>query len=298
MNPETGRNHEYGGKRTKEILDSFLSSFDFGSRLENDPVRFPHRFRARADREAVSFIASCFAYGKVSLFFRVIEAVLERLGPKPAKALARFDAAAEEKRFSGVEYRFNRTRDIVVFLEAVGRAIRERESLCAILVEGYSAGDETVMPAASKFVKTILKYAEDVSQERFSERASAGTRQLMPDPEGGSTCKRLCMWLRWMVRGPDAIDLGLAKQIPASKLVIPLDTHVSRIAKLLGFTRRKDQSLKTAVEITGALKKFDPDDPVKYDFAIAHVGISGFCRRGAEGENCDGCPLFPICGFR
>jgi len=282
---------------TKEILDDFLGAFDFKARLENDPVRFPHRYAGRADREVVSFIASCFAYGKVSLFFRVIEAVLERLGPHPADYLKKFNASAEAGRFAGVEYRFNKTADIVTFLEGVGRALKERKSLTAILLDEYREADRTIMTAASKFVKTLLKYAAGVSAERFSRPVSAGLKQLLPDPEMGSTCKRLCMWLRWIVRGPDEIDLGLAGTIPASKLVIPLDTHISRIAMMLGLTKRKDQSLKTSIEITRALAAFDPEDPVKYDFALCHIGISGFCRRGAEGENCRDCPLLAICNF-
>ncbi|HNY10342.1 MAG TPA: TIGR02757 family protein [Candidatus Wallbacteria bacterium] len=282
-------------KEIKKTLDDYLLKFNFSERLENDPVWFPHKFKNREDIEAVSFIAACFAYGKVSQFFKVIEAILERLGPGPYEALKKFDSTKREEEFAGVEYRFNKSRDILIFLEAVGLALRRHGSLSNILIAEYSATDINVMPAVSALVKMILGYAEAVSYDKFSKALPAGVKQLLPDPDKNSTCKRLCMWLRWIVRGPDKIDLGLVKEIPASKLVIPLDTHIFRISNMLGLTKRTDQSLKTAEDITSKLRELDPSDPLKYDFAICHIGISGFCKKGEEGRNCKSCVLNNIC---
>ncbi len=282
-------------KEVKKTLDDYLLKFDFAGRLKNDPVWFPHQFKAREDIEAVSFIAACFAYGKVSQFFKVIEAVLDRLGPKPCEALKKFDSLKREKDFAGVEYRFNKSLDILIFLEAVGLALRRHGSLSNILISEYDEADINIMPAVSALVKMILGYADAVSYDKFSRSLSAGVKQLLPDPDKNSTCKRLCMWLRWIVRGPDQIDLGLIKEIPASKLVIPLDTHIFRISNMLGLTKRTDQSLKTSEDITSKLRELDPADPLKYDFAICHIGISGFCKKGEEGKNCKSCVLNKIC---
>ncbi|MDP2277151.1 MAG: TIGR02757 family protein [Nitrospirota bacterium] len=113
-----------------------------------------------------------------------------------------------------------------------------------------------------------------------------GLLQFFPSPSKGSACKRMNLFLRWMIRQRD-IDFGIWKGIPENKLVIPLDTHIAKISKCLGFTKRKSQDWKMAVEITDALKKLDSDDPLKYDFAMCHYGISGLC--GPEFNKCDKC---------
>jgi len=114
-----------------------------------------------------------------------------------------------------------------------------------------------------------------------------GMMHFFPTPAKGSACKRMNLFLRWMVRDRD-IDFGIWKGIPKNKLVIPLDTHIARISRCLGFTMRRSADWKAAVEITNALKQFDPDDPVKYDFALCHHGIAGMCAKG-DVRLCTGC---------
>ncbi|MBW2258057.1 MAG: DUF2400 family protein, partial [Deltaproteobacteria bacterium] len=123
-----------------------------------------------------------------------------------------------------------------------------------------------------------------------------GFRTFLPSPTGGSACKRWNMFLRWMVRPPtEGIDLGLWDSLPPSALVVPLDTHVLRIARLVGLTRRRDGSWRTAAEITANLRLLDPDDPVRFDFALAHLGISGACKGRRDEAVCSACPLRPVC---
>jgi len=117
---------------------------------------------------------------------------------------------------------------------------------------------------------------------------------LFPAPVSGSACKRLCMFLRWVVRPVDDIDLGLWRGISTAQLIIPVDTHIQRISGYLGFTRRKSADWRMAREITGALRRFDPLDPVKYDFSLAHLGISAGCD-GADPLTCLSCPIAGIC---
>ncbi|MGC4115865.1 MAG: DUF2400 family protein [Myxococcales bacterium] len=124
-----------------------------------------------------------------------------------------------------------------------------------------------------------------------------GFHHLLPEPERGGACKWLLLLLRWMVRGGpcDPIDLGLWKGVPTSALVIPLDTHVARIALNLGLTRRSDLSWATAEDVTASLRQLDPEDPVRYDFALCHHGMSGACPRRRSKEACGPCRLAPHC---
>jgi uncharacterized protein (TIGR02757 family) len=128
--------------------------------------------------------------------------------------------------------------------------------------------------------KHLTNYGKDIKP--------AGLRQLFPSPLDGSACKRANLFLRWMVRDRD-IDFGIWKGIPKSRLIIPLDTHIARISGCLGLTKRKSRDWKTAVEITESLKRMDPEDPLKYDFALCHHGISGMCSGKKEIMECKGC---------
>jgi uncharacterized protein (TIGR02757 family) len=126
------------------------------------------------------------------------------------------------------------------------------------------------------------------------ERASRSLRHLVPDPRAGSACKRQLLYLRWMVRPADGVDLGLWPLSPA-QLIVPVDTHVHRIAKNLDLTRRNDASWRTAEEITAALREMDPHDPVRYDFALCHLGVSRACPSRRDSDKCAACVLKPVC---
>jgi uncharacterized protein (TIGR02757 family) len=126
-------------------------------------------------------------------------------------------------------------------------------------------------------------------------RGPAGLRHLLPDAAGPGAAKRWNLFLRWMVRGPDAIDLGAWRGVPRSALLVPLDTHVMRVSRCLGLTRRADATWRTAEEITAALRLVDPEDPVRFDFALCHLGMSGACPARSSREACLACPLAQVC---
>jgi uncharacterized protein (TIGR02757 family) len=144
----------------------------------------------------------------------------------------------------------------------------------------------TIGEGLAGFVASLLK--TDASRIYGKDIKPAGLRQLFPSPLDGSACKRSNLFLRWMVRDRD-IDFGIWKGIPKNRLIIPLDTHIARISGCLGFTKRKSQDWKTAVEITESLKRMDPEDPLKYDFALCHHGISGLCKGKKGFSECNGC---------
>jgi len=143
---------------------------------------------------------------------------------------------------------------------------------------------------------TILEALGNQEARRLGLEVTRSFKTFLPKPSSGSACKRWNMFLRWMVRAEDGIDLGVWS-LPASSLVLPLDTHTHRISQYVGLTTRKQANWRTAVEITTRLRQLDADDPVRFDFALAHLGISGGCRRRYRAEICSTCALLPVCRF-
>jgi len=273
-------------KPLKAILDKFYREYDFAKRIRHDPIAFPHRYRNPEDIEVSGFIASCFAYGRVELFKPVVQKLLSLMGAHPHSFLTDFNARKQRKHFA-FKYRFNESDDIICLLFLIHELLKTHSFLGEAFRGHYAREDADTGGAIAGFVEevmsinTSLVYGKDIRP--------SGLTQFLPSPAKGSTCKRMNLFLRWMVRDRD-VDFGLWTTIPKSKLVIPLDTHIARISRCLGFTRRSSADWKTAIEITEALKKLDPKDPLKYDFALCHHGISGLCKSGG-GPGCMECAL-------
>ncbi|MBF0520116.1 MAG: TIGR02757 family protein [Nitrospirae bacterium] len=268
--------------KLKELLDSFYNSFDFKERVLNDPIEFPSLYKTPGDIEVSGLVAASFAYGKVTLFKPVIQKILQKMGLSPHEFLINFDIKTHGKLFSGISYRFNRNEDVLAFLFVIGEILKNYGSVKSLFLENFNG---SIYDSISGFVQ----YALSVNTEPVygNNQKTNGFLQFFPDPAKGSACKRVNMYLRWMVRNKD-IDFGLWPEIPASALVIPLDTHISKVARCLGLTKRKTNDWRAAVEITQALSVFEPLDPLKYDFALCHHGISGNCK-GVGDTECDKC---------
>ena len=172
--------------------------------------------------------------------------------------------------------------------------IEQAGSVEAFFLRGYDANSEDISTALNSYTASVLAldYSAVFGQKEIP--ADSYFRFMFPAPASGSACKRLCMFLRWMVRPADGIDLGLWQHISPAQLIIPVDTHISRICTYLGFTGRKAADWRMAREITAALRLFDPVDPVKYDFSIAHLGISQGCD-GKDSRLCLDCSIAGIC---
>lgn len=274
---------------TKQILDKFYREYDFQERMRHDPVEFPHRYVSFSDIEVVGFVSSCFAYGRVELFRAVLEKIFSKMGASPFEFLAGFNLKKDAKRFAGIKYRFNENEDILCLFFLLQRVLKKNDSLMKAFRLHYSTEDGDIGKGLTGLIGEI--FLGDTSSVYGSNIKPPGLRQFLSSPADGSTCKRANLFLRWVVRDRD-IDLGIWKGIPKNKLIIPLDTHIARISRCLGFTERRSQDWKTAVEITEALKALDPKDPLKYDFALCHHGISGLCR-GKGTDNCKTCALRP-----
>ncbi|MEJ2254477.1 MAG: TIGR02757 family protein [Nitrospirota bacterium] len=273
--------------RLGETLEQLYRTYDFAGRLRHDPIQVPRRYRRAEDAEVAGFIAAALAYGRVGLFLPVIEGILCPLGDRPARSLREMDVPAAARRFEGLAYRFQKERDILAFLHVLSVLLRRYITLKAAFLRHWSPGPQDTGAALMGFMAEAA--AVDTSPVYGSPIRPGGLAYLFPSPRTGSACKRPNLFLRWMVRDRDT-DLGLWTEIPKSRLVIPLDTHIGRVARCLGLTRRRGNDWPAAVEITAALRALDPEDPLKYDFALCHRGIAGLCR-GRDEPACRACAL-------
>ncbi|HEX8948168.1 MAG TPA: TIGR02757 family protein [Dissulfurispiraceae bacterium] len=272
-------------KALKQTLDRLYSTYKFKERIPHDPIEFPHRYSRPEDIEVAGFIASCFAYGRVELFKPVVKGILDAMGESPHDFLSAFRPGKHRHLFRGLKYRFNRNEDIVGLLHVVSTSLGEHGRIEALFMKHFTDGDPDTGKGLAGLTRAL---AEADTAAAYGRNAKPyGFLQFFPSPEKGSACKRMNMFLRWMVRDRD-VDFGIWKGIPKSRLVIPLDTHIARVSKCLGFTKRASQDWKMAIEVTDALKGFDPEDPLKYDFALCHQGIAKVCSKA----RCDGCSLF------
>ncbi len=281
--------------KLKEILDRFYKEYNLKSRIEHDPIEFPHRYKKPEDIEIAGLIASSLSYGKVTLFKPVINKILSITSSNGSlqEFILNFDPSKDSKLFSGIKYRFNSEKDIVSLIYSVKSALIEYGSLKKLFYSVYNSEDKNITNALTGFVKYFMSL--DLSPVYGKKGQSGGMKQFFPSPAEGSACKRLNLYLRWMVRSDDGVDFGIWNKIPPSKLIIPLDTHMARICTHLGLTRLKTTGWKMAEEITDNLKILDPEDPVKYDFVLCHLGISGECPSNKDKEKCDVCSLQDIC---
>jgi len=310
----------------RERLDALVATFDI-STIEPDPLQLVLRYTDPYDQEAAALIAAAFAYGRADIVVRNAGTVLDAMGASPHAYLKTFDAQEALTRFAGFAHRFHKTAELCALLDRMARVIRKYGSLGALFRECYEKRDKDIGPSLARFVNVILTSrvllpacGEKVPEVDEGTVASGAVphpalratlsplsrgeghssekslRYLLTSPDDGSACKRMNLFLRWMVRRT-APDLGIWDFVDPAKLVVPLDTHVHRIATFLGLNRRKSADWKAARAVTDRLAKFNPADPVRYDFAICRLGILDLCSRKRRKENCDVCQLRDVCRF-
>jgi uncharacterized protein (TIGR02757 family) len=300
MNAPRLRAHEV---RVKEALDAVHDRCDVASRLSADPVAFVHRFQAPLDRELIALVAACAAFGNVKAIRAKLQDLLERLGPNPA-ALAQ-DPAALRVALRGWKHRLFRGEDIARLLTGARAVQRADGSLGArfeieLAVARRSRSRDEAPPDGSADYAAVR---EALAAWSDAIRAAGGLRRggrrrgpahLLPDVRAGSGSKRLLLLLRWMVRPSDGVDLGAWRVDPAC-LLMPVDVHIHKLARNLGFTRRRGMSWGTTEEITRALARFAPADPTRYDFSLCHMGMLQRCPSRRDVLRCEGCGVKPVC---
>ncbi len=276
-------------EKLKETLDALYETRS-KAHLANDPLSFCHRFQSPQDQEIAGLIAASFAYGNVKIILRNLEFIFSRIGPSPRKFVEKFEPEPGLRLFTGFKHRFNDGRDLCALLYAMRLMLESAGSIENFFCRGYDPRKDDVSASLAIFTAAVLAFDYSPVFGTPSPPKDSYFSFLFPSPASGSACKRLCMYLRWMVRPADSIDLGAWQNIPPAKLIIPVDAHIQRICRLLGLTARKQADWKMACEITAALRKLSPDDPVKYDFSICHLGISEGCS-GKGSDTCAECAL-------
>ncbi len=258
----------------KAALDALYDTFNAPD-TALDPIQIVRRYARVDDREIVAFLAAGLAFGRVASVMASVEAVCAVMGPSPAEFVRQFDAKRDGAPLRPFVHRWVRGRDVVHVLATLCGMVREFGSIERCFANGYRTSDEDLAPAIEAFA------------------ARGGQSYFFAKPSSGSACKRMNLFLRWMVRR-DAVDPGGWTLVPASKLLVPLDTHTIRVGKCLRLTRRASPGWKMAADITAALRTLDPSDPVRYDFSLCHLSMMGSCGFGAEQGDAQ-CPLKPHC---
>lgn len=273
----------------KSSLDRLMRAYG-PAHLDSDPLGLVHAYPRRADREAAAFFAAALAFGNAKAVRASLRRVFGRLGGRPAETLLGFEMKKDGKLFNGIVHRWVGSAGLARFAHMTGAALREFGSLEAAFMLDYDPSAATLTGALAAFRGRLHALAPGSAAKKPD-----GFDYLMPDPSGQGACKRLHLFLKWMVRRDDGVDLGLWRTPRPDQLVIPLDTHIARIGGLLGLTDRRTPDRRMAEEITASLKLLNPDDPAAYDFAISRLGILGHCPRRPDILLCAGCPLQDIC---
>ena len=247
-------------KISKERLEELYRQYNQRRFVHPDPLEFLYHYEDLLDREIVGFVASSLAYGKVAYILRSVSNVLERMVPTPSIFLRRSSLRTMRQTFSGFKHRFTDGQKLSAMSYGVRKVLERHGSLNACFSAGLNDHDDTILSALSAFSSELSVCADDQLEH------------LVPSPTRGSACKRLNLFLRWMVRS-DEVDPGGWENVPASKLIVPVDTHMHRVCQLLGITTRKQVDMGTATEITKAFRTIAPEDPVRYDFPLTRLGI-------------------------
>ena len=241
---------------TKEKIDELVKKYENPEFIWADPVSLPHRFTDKKDIEIAGFISSLVAYGSRKVFVKKLDELFNMAENEPYNFITNFEPGI----IGDFNYRFGKTGDFIEIFSIMKELYNKDGGLEELFKYGYNQG---------KIFKTVTDYF----YSRAGEKAGQGFYFMIPDPDKGGAMKRMCMFLRWMVRNPP-VDFGIWDFMPASELLIPLDVHVGRISREMGLLTRNSNDFKAVLELTEKLRTLDSNDPVKYDFAMFGYGVS------------------------
>lgn len=267
--------------KLKTLLDVLYRKYNHEQFIPPDPLQFVYHYKNKSDMEIAGFLSAMFAYGAVEQIQKFLTNLFGKMGSHPGEFINNF-SAKDKKLFAQLKYRFNTPDDIITLLQSLKKILNTFGSLENLFMQVYNPSDSNIIPAAAKFINTLN-----------CSHISPGLKFLVSDPANGGTCKRLFLFLRWMVRS-DEVDAGLWKKVDKAKLIVPVDVHMGRLSKIIGLHNKKTYNLKTAIEITNGFASISPDDPVKYDFALCRIGILENCS-GKPNKHCPHCELAEFC---
>jgi uncharacterized protein (TIGR02757 family) len=270
-------------------LDALYASFNCVDSA-TDPIHLVRRFESPADREVAGFCAAALAFGRVASVLQSIERLFAVMGPSPAAYVRSFEPGRQARDLAPLVHRWTTGADLAALVIVLQRML-QKGSIERFFLEGYDPVAADVSGALESFSTRALETNLRAAYGR--RKPKPGVAYFFSRPSCGGACKRLNLFLRWMVRS-DAVDFGIWKAVPASKLVVPLDTHVIRVGRCLRLTRYTSPGWKMAADITASLRQLDPTDPVKYDFSLCHIGMANACGfNRAQGDS--SCPLRGAC---
>jgi uncharacterized protein (TIGR02757 family) len=275
----------------RAVLDRVHAKYNRRQFIGTDPLQFAYRYSNRGDVEIAAFLAAALAYGRVQQIHRSLDNLFARMGRSPHDFVAGWTDASR-RHLATFKHRFTTGDDIGDLFERLGPALREQGSLESFFLGGYDPGEVNIVPA-------LIRFCERLCSEAWLRKRSHGTgidkglTYLLASPARGSASKRLNLFLRWMVRKDD-VDLGLWTSVDKAKLIVPIDVHMARLCRILGFHNSNTITLSTALKITKAFAPIEPADPVKYDFALTRIGIVDGCT-GHPRPDCLACELSAVC---
>ena len=275
----------------RDVLEKLYKRYNRRELISPDPLQFLYRYSNPADIEIAAFLASALAYGRVQQIEKSLNNLLGRMGDSPSEFVINFDRN-KRRTLKDFKHRFTTGDDISDLLTLLRTIINRCGSIEQYFALGYNPGERNIIPALSKFCNSLL----EIQAAGGKGQPTRGLKYLLVSPAGGSACKRLNLFLRWMVRDDD-VDTGLWKSIEKARLIVPVDVHMGRLCKILGLYDRKTVSLAAAAEITESFAEIEPADPVKYDFALSRIGILENCT-GRRRKGCEFCELFGFCSPR
>jgi len=274
--------------QVKDVLEKLYDKYNHCRFIKPDPLQFVHQYPKFSDMEIVALLAALLAYGRVQQIEKSLTDLLGRMGNNPFEFVRNFDKQKRQK-LKNFKHRFTSGDSLSNLLMLLKKVLGQYGNLQNFFVQGYNPSDKNIIPALSRFCDLLLgMYAKT-----HNNYIPKGLRYLLPRPAAGSACKRLNLFLRWMVRDDD-VDIGLWRSIDKAKLIVPVDVHMGRLCRILGLYDRKTVSLTTAIKITESFAEIEPADPIKYDFALTRIGILENCT-GQHQSGCKFCGLFEIC---
>lgn len=247
----------------KTYLDGLVERFERPAFIQDDPIAVPHGFDDPRDQEVIGLYAAILAWGRRATILQKMADLCERMRYQPYRFVRDFDEDRDAVRIASFKHRTFQGVDALWFTQNLSRALRRHETVEALFARHLPAGD--VGPAIQGFSETMMT---------GSPETPARLRKHLARPASGSACKRLCMYLRWMVR-PGPVDLGIWPSIHPRQLVLPLDVHSARQARALGLLTRKANDWNAALELTRRCRALAPEDPARYDFAFFGAGAYG-----------------------
>jgi uncharacterized protein (TIGR02757 family) len=257
----------------------------------SDPIQLVRRFTRPADQEVVAFCASALAFGRVASVLNSIEGLLQVMGPSPAEYVRAFAPARDRRTLDHLVHRWTKGVDLAALVWLLRQMLDSHGSIEAFFVDGADARAETIEDALDSFSRRACALDRKAVYGRKSPKPGVG--YFFSRPTRGGACKRLNLFLRWMVRR-DGVDLGVWSRVTPAQLIVPLDTHVIRLGRCLRLTRYTSPGWRMAADITASLRALDPVDPVRYDFSLCHIGMMNACGYGKK-QGDSQCPLRGCC---